>query len=117
VIRGGTHYEFNDVPFALPATLRGIELTTWYAAAWFRKYLAGDPAADRLLLTDRWRSDPAAGAADPLKDADMFSWHYRSRLDLHLGDGTPVDCENLRAGCSGLIPASADGGPASYSAF
>jgi hypothetical protein len=115
VIRGGTHFEYNDVPALLPATLRGIDLVTWYTTAWFSKYLLHDPRADALLLTSRWSDDAAGGAADPGGDANLYSWHYRSRLDLHLAGGRRFDCEDLRAGCAGQTSASTDGGPANYS--
>lgn len=117
IIRGGTHFDFNDVPVALPATLRGIDLAAWYTQAWFRKYLLGDPVADAMLLSQRWRSDAAAGNEDPQGDANMLSWHLLSRLSIHRANGTAFDCENLRAGCSGMVAKSLDGGPATYSAF
>jgi dienelactone hydrolase len=115
VIRGGTHFEFDDVPAAFPATLRGIDLVTWYTTAWFAKYLQHDPRADAKLLTSRWSRDAVAGSYDPAGDANLYSWHYRSRLDLRLAGGKRFDCENLRAGCSGETTAATDGGPADYS--
>jgi hypothetical protein len=116
VIRGGTHYEYNDLPIgAVPSTLRGIDMVTWYTVAWFAKYLQHDPNADAMLLTARWRSDAAAGAADPNQDPDLYSYHYQSRLDITLASGQNYDCENLRDGCSGQFEASQDCGPADYS--
>jgi dienelactone hydrolase len=116
VIRGGTHYEFNDEPLgAIPQTLRGPDLVTWYTTAWFLKYLSHDPAADQMLLTSRWRNDAAAGKVDPSRDSNVFSYHYLSRLDIHLASGARSDCEDLRAGCTGMVSATADCGPPSYS--
>ncbi len=100
-IRGGTHLEQFFVPLPAPgASLRGIDLSADYTVAWFDKYLKRDPGADARLLTDRWRDDPATRAVDPDHDGNLFSYHYRSRLDVHLADGTRLGCEDLRAGCS-----------------
>jgi hypothetical protein len=106
VIRGGTHEEFSWIPtapYAL-ATLRGIDLAAWYTQAWFDKYLKHQPAADAMLLTNRWNDDALGAAVDPLNDPNLFSYHYLSRMDIHRADGTHVDCENLRAGCPALKP-------------
>jgi len=115
VIRGGTHLDFNDVPTVLSSSLRGIDLSAWYTTAWFAKYLQHDPAADRMLLTRRWLNDPTAGQIDPLGDSNMYSWHYGSRLDVHLATGQRFRCENLRASCAGMTPQLQDGWPGSYS--
>lgn len=112
VIAGGTHYEFNDIPVALPATLRGIDLVTWYTTAWFSKYLKRDPKADAMLLTTRWQNDAQAGAAG---NANLYSWHYRSRLSIHLANGTKFTCEDLRKGCANQTVKATDNGPADYS--
>jgi len=116
VIRGGTHLEYDDVPIGpLPASLRGIDLTTWYTVAWFSKYLKHDPNADAMLLTARWRNDATAAAVDPGKDPNLYSWHYQSRLDLTLANGQRYACENLRNGCTGQYESTEDCGPATYS--
>lgn len=107
-IRGGTHFDFNDVPVALPATRRGLDLVTWYTVAWFAKYLQNDPNADRMLLSTRWRSDATAAVQRPGGDANLYSWHYRSRMDIGLSNGQRFRCENLRDGCAGQFPAGAD---------
>jgi dienelactone hydrolase len=114
IIRGGTHYDFDWVPNqAFPATLRGADMIDWYTTAWFDKYVKGDPTADRRLLTDRWRRDGAEAAVDPHGDGNMFSFYYRSRLAIHLADGTAYDNEDLRDDAHGL--SSADGWPGEYS--
>ena len=100
---------------ALPSSLRGIDMVTWYTVAWFAKYLQHDPRADAMLLSARWRDDAAAGAVDPGKDPNLYSWHYKSRLSLTLAGGQHYDCENLRDGCSGQYAAAEDCGPAAYS--
>ncbi len=116
VIRGGTHYEFGDVPTgAIPAGRRGIDLVTWYTLAWFDRYLKDEASADARLLTTRWRDDEIGGSVDPSHDPNLFSYHYRSRLDIHLIGGGTFDCEELRAGCAEQVTPSADCGPASFS--
>jgi hypothetical protein len=115
VIRGGTHYEFDDVPTTFPATLRGIDMVTWYTTAWFLKYLDHDARGDAMLLSSRWNADAAASAVDPASDGSLYSWHYPSRLDVRLRNGRRFDCENLRATCTGQTTAANDGGPPNYS--
>jgi len=87
-------------------------MTTWYTTAWFDKYLKHDPTADARLLTARWRNDAAGGAADPSHDRNLYSYHYLSRLQIHLTGGTRVDCENLRNGCAWQPAAGDDCGSA-----
>lgn len=115
IIRGGTHFDFNDVPLVLPASLRGIDMVTWYTTAWFLKYLKNDPAADAMLTTKRWQNDAVAASVDPAGDGNIYSWHYASRLSIKLSGGGRFDCESLRFGCTQQVDASKDGGPASYS--
>lgn len=114
VIRGGTHYEWSYIPTpAFGATLRGIDLSAWYTTAWFDRYVKGDLAAERRLLTGRWRHDGIEGSVDPVGDGNMLSYHYLSRFDLGHDEGRRVRCENLRRGCAALT--SRDGRGRSYS--
>ena len=111
-VRGGTHYEFSWIPDpAFGASLRGADLTTWYTTAWFDAYVKGDPSAARRLRTDRWRNDAPSAAVDPDGDPNMMSRYYRSRLDIGRG-GERFVCEDLRAGCPGLL--SDDGAGKDY---
>jgi dienelactone hydrolase len=115
IIRGGTHFDFDWIPNpGFTATLRGADEITWYTTAWFDKYLTGDPDADKLLLTDRWRADAAEAAVDPNGDGNMFSSYYKSRLDIGLRGGGRFLCEDMRPGCPGMVAASADTQPADY---
>ncbi len=114
IIRGGSHLDFSFIPNqAFGASLRGADEIAWYTSAWFDKYLKHEPSADLRLLSDRWREDPVEAAIDPGHDGNAFSFYYLSRLDLHLAGGGVFDCEDLRAGCPGLV--ANDGYPGSYS--
>jgi dienelactone hydrolase len=114
IIRGGTHYDFSFIPNpGFTASLRGADEITWYTTAWFDRYVKGDASAVKRLLTDRWRHDAAEGGVDPNGDPNMFSFYYRSRLDIGLPGGGRFDCEDLRAGCPGLL--TNDGQPPNYS--
>ena len=95
------------------ATLRGADEVAWYTTAWFDKYVKGDATADRRLLTNRWRADADEAAIDPNHDGNLFSFYYRSRLDIGLPAAGAFTCENLRAGCAGL--SANDGRPGGYS--
>jgi hypothetical protein len=117
-VRGGTHFEYSFLPNpAFTATLRGIDLASWYTLAWFDKELKHDPTADARLLSERWREDAAGAAVDLDGDGNLLSWHYRSRLAFRL-ERRPhrlVTCDDLRAGCDALVDQAQDGGPESYS--
>ncbi|HEX6548590.1 MAG TPA: hypothetical protein VF134_07615 [Candidatus Dormibacteraeota bacterium] len=114
VIRGGTHYEFSWIPnHAFGATLRGADLVAWYATAWFDRYVKGDPEALRRLLTERWQADALEAAIDLGHDGNLYSFYYRSRLDVATPGGGRFDCEDLRRGCPAMV--AHDGWPGTYS--
>ena len=116
VIRGGSHLDFSFIPNqAFGASLRGPDITDWYTSAWFDKYLKHQPSADARLLSQRWRTDPVEAGVDPNHDPNAFSFYYYSRLDIGLSTGGRFDCEDLRDGCPGMVPTSADGYPGNYS--
>lgn len=114
-IRGGTHLTMVDESLVSPTSLRGIDMLTWYTTAWLKKYVARDPAGDAMLLTDRWRNDPASAAIDPRRDGNDFSWHFRSRLDVGLDGRGRFRCEDLRSSCAGMVPKASDGWAGEYS--
>ncbi|ATL66638.1 alpha/beta hydrolase family protein [Nocardia terpenica] len=100
VLRGGNHIDFSDSVGLIPSSLRGRDMATWYTTAWFDKYLRHSPTADAELTDPPWRNDSATAAVDPSGDANAYSYHYLSRLDITRADGTRYRCEDLRAGCA-----------------
>jgi dienelactone hydrolase len=115
-IRGGTHYEWSYLPSQeFGATLRGIDMATWYTAAWLDKYVKGDQTADRRLLTGRWRDDARGREIDPNdpKDGNLFSFYLRSRISIGLSGGGRAECDDLRSGCDALV--ASDGWPGEFS--
>lgn len=105
-IRGGGHFEFSYIANqAFLATLRGMDLVSWYTTAWMDRYVKRDASAQTRLTTDRWRSDSADTMADPA-DHNLYSTYLDSPLDT--GD---FHCSDLR----GCAQARSDGSKKSYS--
>jgi hypothetical protein len=52
---------------------------------------------------------------DPNHDGNAFSFYYYSRLDIGRGQAGRFDCEDLRAGCPGMVPTADDGWTGDYS--
>jgi dienelactone hydrolase len=117
IIRGGSHLDFSFIPNqAFGASLRGADEVAWYTSAWFDKYVKGQQGpADKRLLSNRWREDPAEAAVDANHDGNAFSFYYLSRLDMHLRSGEAWDCEDLREGCAGMVATRHDRYPGEYS--
>jgi dienelactone hydrolase len=114
IIRGGSHLDFSYIPLvALGASLYGADETAWYTTAWFDKYVKHAPTADRRLLSNRWRDNAQEAAIDPNHDPNMLSFYYLSRLAIHRTGGAAFTCEDLRAGCPGMV--TGDGYPGVYS--
>jgi len=86
-----------------------MDLVAWYTGPGWTAYVKGDKKAEDRLLTNRWRDVAREGAVDPDGDGNLYSFYYKSRLDLR---GGKDDCEDLRAGCKSLGP---DGEPGDYS--
>ncbi len=117
VIRGGSHVDFSFIPNqAFGASLRGPDLTDWYASAWFDKYLKHQPSRRRAAAvasggarTRPRRPSTPATTATPSRSTTSRAWTSGSP------EGGRFDCEDLRDGCAGMVPASADGFAGTYS--
>ncbi len=115
--RGGTHYEYSFIPGqTVPAlglaTLRGMDMATWYTVAWLDRYVKGDNGAVERLLTDRWRDDTREGEVDAAGDPNLYSFYSLSRFDIRRANGSEAVCDDMRTGCAAMGP---DGEPADYS--
>lgn len=88
-IRGGTHLEWTDVPYILPATAYGRDFARYYTVAWFEWLVEGDRAARARLLQGPTTSGP--------QHCEHLSTRYRSALDLGRGVWIP----DLRASACG----------------
>lgn len=77
-VRGGTHVDFAEIPYILPATAYGRDLADFYTLAWMDRYVKGDTrAAARLLNGPRDRRDP-----NRPWNAHHFSTRYKSAFFL-----------------------------------
>jgi dienelactone hydrolase len=85
-IRGGTHIEWTEIPWILPATAYGTQLADYYTLAWFDRYVMGDTGAtQRLVDGPHALSDP-----DTPWNAHHLSTRYLSAFSL-TGVGEVVD--------------------------
>jgi hypothetical protein len=69
-IRGGTHLEWCDLPYLLPATTYGTGLATFYTTAWFDRYLAPEPTT-RLAALEDLLSAPEARDGEPWSGTNL----------------------------------------------
>ncbi len=105
-LRGATHTDWSYLPNpAFAASLRGLDVATWYTLAWLDRYVRRDKSALDRVLTDRWRAPE-----------NFLSFYYRSRMAITVRTrkgkkvrARPVRCDDLRAGCDALVPRSRDG--------
>ena len=58
--------------------------------------------ADRRLSTGRWRDDEPGQAVDLNDDGNLFSFYFRSRMNVAAARGGRLVCGDLRAGCGAL---------------
>jgi hypothetical protein len=128
-LRGAAHTDYSYLPNpAFGASLRGLDLVTWYTLAWLDRYVRHDRTALARVLTDRWRADGPGAAVDRRGDGNLFSFYYRSRLAITVRArvrarmkrsgkrrlvtklvARDVRCDDLRAGCDALVPRAQDG--------
>ncbi len=123
-IRGGTHFASGYIPNAkFGATLYGMDLTAYYTAAWFDKYVKGDPAADALLRSNRFTCDPRSAAIEEQVgsntpgepgDENMFSIDLTSKINIVLESGGRLVCDDVRSGCDGNFVNQCGEPPYSY---
>lgn len=93
-VRGGTHLEWTQIPWILPATAYGTDLADYYTLAWFDRYVMGEHDAEARLLD----GPKALADANTPWNAHHFSTRYMGGFFL---DGNEV--RDLRA-YAGLSP-------------
>ncbi|MFL6173355.1 MAG: alpha/beta hydrolase [Marmoricola sp.] len=105
VPRASTHLEYTDIPYVLPASRYGQDLTSRYVQLWLDKYLKhGD--VDAQLLGDHltYLEPRGKGVWSPVSidRATALSIYYCSAYDLHAG-GSEVRNPDI-AGVGGCAP-------------
>jgi hypothetical protein len=100
-VRGGTHLEWTQIPYILPATAYGTKLADYYTLAWFDRWVQGDSvvAAD---ADQRLRNGPQALGPNGETDVAWNAHHLSARrLSAFFLGGQEV--RDLRA-YAGLSP-------------
>lgn len=95
-VRGGTHLEWCDMPYALPATTYGTGMATFYTTAWFNRYLAPEAdvrAAALTALTDGPAATDAVWSGSNMSASRAGAY----RLTLDDDAATIVQTRDLRA--------------------
>lgn len=88
VPRASTHLEYTDIPYVLPASRYGQDLTSRYVQLWLDKYLKHRDVDAQLLGTSfRYLEPRGKGVWAPVTvdRADALSFYYCSAYDLHAG--------------------------------
>jgi hypothetical protein len=122
-LRGAAHTDYSYLPNpAFGASLRGLDVVTWYTLAWLDRYVRHDRRALPRILSDRWRDDAPGAAVDLRHDGNLFSFYHRSPLAITVRTrrrgrvvARAVRCADLRAGCDALVPRAADGHAGTWS--
>ncbi|WP_183408098.1 alpha/beta fold hydrolase [Nocardioides pocheonensis] len=88
VPRASTHLEYADIPYVLPASRWGQDLTSAYVQAWLGRYLKHDGDTGALLGTSlRYLEPRGRGVWAPvtLDRGSLLSFYYCSAYALHDG--------------------------------
>lgn len=100
VVRGGTHLEWTELPYILPATSYGTDLATYYTGAWMDRYLGTSPQA-RAAAHTALVEGPRAEAEEPwsanhLSVRFLSARSLRPPLGVGAGSPPPVEVVDLR---------------------
>jgi hypothetical protein len=104
VPRASTHLEYTDIPYVLPASRYGQDVTSWYTQAWFEKYLKHDPTADKRLLSTQFSylepTDSGKWKPVRLSREKYLSFYFCSAYAFRLaGGGVVSDPDIAHVGC------------------
>jgi hypothetical protein len=102
VPRASTHLEYTDIPYVLPASRYGQDLTSVYVQAWLNRYLK-HAAPDPLLATSfRYLEPTAVGQVTPvqLDRSKLLSFYFCSAYAFHDASGRLVSSNDVAGvGC------------------
>jgi len=96
VLRDSTHLEYTDIPYILPASRYGQDVTSHYQSAWLDKYLKHDHSADaRLAATSFDVLEPKGkgvwGDTPVLQRDGSLSFYFCSAWRYHSAGGALVE--------------------------
>jgi hypothetical protein len=102
VPRSSTHLEYTDIPYVLPASRYGQDLTSVYVQAWLNRYMK-HAAPDPLLATSFSYLEPTAvGQVTPvqLDRAKLLSFYFCSAYAFHDAGGRLLSSNDVAGvGC------------------
>ncbi|MET3960759.1 dienelactone hydrolase [Marmoricola sp. OAE513] len=105
VPRASTHLEYTDIPYVLPASRYGQDLTSTYTQLWLDRYLKHVDNTAALLGTSFSYLEPrgkGVWAPVTLDRGSALSFYYCSAYDLKSGSGEVRDPDI--AGVGGCTP-------------
>ena len=103
-VRGGTHLEWAEIPYILPATAYGTDQAEYYTVAWFDRYV--HPSKERRTAAARRLLDgpkPEGVEVEAPWRANYFSAKYLGAFSFHGTGGKLFEATDLRA-YAGLSP-------------
>lgn len=80
VPRASTHLEYTDIPYALPASRYGQDVTSYYVQAWLNRYLKHRSGKPLLAASMKYLEPKGSGVWAPvtLDRAKQLSFYYCS---------------------------------------
>jgi hypothetical protein len=102
VPRASTHLEYTDIPYVLPASRYGQDLTSVYVQAWLNRYMKHAPPDPLLATSFRYLEPTAVGQVTPvqLDRAKQLSFYFCSAYAFHDASGQLVSSNDVAGvGC------------------
>jgi hypothetical protein len=102
VPRASTHLEYTDIPYVLPASRYGQDLTSVYVQNWLGRYMKHQSSAPLLSTSLKYLEPTAVGTWTPvtLDRAARLSFYYCSAYGFHDDRGRVVSSPDV-AGVGG----------------
>lgn len=106
-VRGGTHLEWNEIPYVLPSTTYGVRQVDYYTLAWFERFLRPESTRRAEGAWALLRGPVPDGRTDGRDEyawrADFFSARYLGAFSFRDAQGARRTARDLRA-YAGLSP-------------